>query len=1246
VATWTVLTAGALFVLGVLALRYLLLPNVDVFRAPIVQAISSAVGRPVQIARLEGSWRGFRPELSLHGLRMLDVDGQSALQLERADAVLSWLSLLSGKLRFSSIEFVGVSVDVRRDPAGMLWIAGRPLRPQQPGQNGSFGDWVLAQRQIVVRRASISWTDEVRAAPTLVIADVSFRLDNDGTTHRFGLEGAPPTELAAPVSLRGELSGRRLAQPEGWAGRVYGEVAYANLVQLQSWVPLPVHLDSGAGSLKLWFNVADGQVQGATLDATLVNVSARLAPDTAPLAMRDVAGRIQWAAQPAGMRVAGQGITFTTSDGVVLPAVNIDYLLVGDRTELSFSGLELAPVVQLAERLPLDAVVRERLKATSPSGRVSEAQLSWQGQWDLSRPYSVQAKVERLQWHPDGALPGVRGISAQVHASERGGSASLRASEGALEIPRVFNDAIPLDFLSAEVDWQPRGGQTQVVVRSAAFTNEHAAGNVSGSYLTAKAGPGSVDISGQLVRADTRAVWRYIPRTAPVTQRWLRRALLQGTASDVHLKLKGPLERFPFRNGEHGQFEVTAKVNDVTLSYAESWPAAEGLNGTIAFRGDSMAIESSGGRTLGVQIASVNANLAGLGKGNERLLLQARASGPLGDFLRYVSASPVNRYTGRVTEKMRGEGEGDLALKLDVPLQHTRDTKVDGTFAIKAREFIVDSRVPRLTDVAATVTFSDDDVTVPDGKAKIYGSPLRFSLARAGDGTIQVEMEGRMEAAALRQAAESPLAEAFEGSADWKGRLALRKRGGELTVESQLVGMALNLPPPFAKEAASPLPLRVVFKDWPDRDDELSATVGRIATAVLTMEGAGIKGGEIRFRGQARPQSRPGLVLAGQLDTIDLDAWRRVLARSSALSPSQSAGGVALAAVNVNLGSVLVAGRRFTDLRISGDNGPRGWEVELESEDIAGSLRWRGGQADRLTGQFHKLILPPPEKVQVGTGKQPEKLPAVDLVVDDFIFEGMHLGRLELAAVPQSESWQLERLIVTNADGRLYVSGKWLLGEVSRTELAVRFEAGNIGNMLKRLGYGEGIVGGTGTLSGPVTWQGELYRPDLATLEGQLQLEANKGRFAKIDPGVGKLLGILSLQALPRRLSLDFRDIFSSGFTFERITADAVINRGIARTENFHMSGPAARISMRGQVDLLKETQDLHLHIQPQLSTGVAIAGAVINPAIGVATLLAQKALGDPVEQAAALEYHVTGTWAEPRVERLNVRVEAPPSRR
>ena len=175
-------------------------------------------------------------------------------------------------------------------------------------------------------------------------------------------------------------------------------------------------------------------------------------------------------------------------------------------------------------------------------------------------------------------------------------------------------------------------------------------------------------------------------------------------------------------------------------------------------------------------------------------------------------------------------------------------------------------------------------------------------------------------------------------------------------------------------------------------------------------------------------------------------------------------------------------------------------------------------------------------------------------------------------------------------------------------------------------------------------WQGAPTRIDYPSLAGRMDLAAEAGQFNKLEPGVGRLLGILSLQSLPRRITLDFRDVFSEGFAFDGISGSIDVADGVMHTEDLSIRGPAARVRMRGTADVEAETQDLRVAVQPTLSESVAIgaAASLLNPVAGVLTYLAQKALSDPIEKFFAYEYEIRGTWDDPEVRRLGAGKSAP----
>jgi uncharacterized protein YhdP len=289
-----------------------------------------------------------------------------------------------------------------------------------------------------------------------------------------------------------------------------------------------------------------------------------------------------------------------------------------------------------------------------------------------------------------------------------------------------------------------------------------------------------------------------------------------------------------------------------------------------------------------------------------------------------------------------------------------------------------------------------------------------------------------------------------------------------------------------------------------------------------------------------------------------------------------------------------------------------------------------------------RLVFPDkaPARGVAPAGGRDIDLPELDVVVDDLQIKKLNLGRLDLAATKQGADWHIDRLRVTNPDATLTASGtwqSWLAQPASKLDLDL--EVKDIGKFLARMGQPDRIKRGTAKLKGDLSWRGGPQEFNVPSLSGNLQLEAHSGQFLKMDPGVGKLLGLLSLQSLPRRLTLDFRDVFSEGFAFDNIAGSAVVNNGVLSSKNFIMQGPAAVVNISGVTDLVKETQSLHVQVVPGVGEGVAVAGAFLGgPVVGVTAFLLQKLLKNPVGQIVSHEYEVTGTWDNPQVTKVSKR--------
>jgi uncharacterized protein YhdP len=327
--------------------------------------------------------------------------------------VVGWATLFAGDLRLYSLTIEGPKLTVRRGADGTLSVAGIALGKPSQAQaqaargEGRLGDWIFGQREIVVRDAEIEWVDELRGAPPLVLRRLQFRLRNRGELHQVGLSARPPPELGAGLALRVSLRGARVAQLGAWNGRVYAELGYTDLAGWRAWVDYPFDISSGQGALRLWATFGAGKLVDATADLALTGVTARLGEALPPLALSSVAGRVQGRATAYGYEFGARRLALVPLEG--LPMRGATFRASWEATQpphgsLSADVLELAPLAQLAEQLPLPADLRALLAELAPQGKVSDASLEWTGQLPEDARFRARARFEGLWYSQIGGL--------------------------------------------------------------------------------------------------------------------------------------------------------------------------------------------------------------------------------------------------------------------------------------------------------------------------------------------------------------------------------------------------------------------------------------------------------------------------------------------------------------------------------------------------------------------------------------------------------------------------------------------------------------------------------------------------------------------------------------------------------------------------------------------------------------------------------------------------------------------------
>lgn len=1329
----------------VLALRYLVLPNIDSYKPDVERLASHALGSKVTIATINASWDGLRPRLALHDVVIHDKFGNDALNLPDVSATLSWWSVLAGDMRLHRLEINRPDMDMRRDADGKLYVAGIYIDDGKSG-NGKGADWALSQDEIAVHGGRLRWNDYQRAAPELVLDNVDLVLRNRWRSHRFALKATPPAAFAAPLDVRATFEhpafARRISDPSLWKGELYADLRNTDLTVWKAYFDYPVEMQQGKGSVRAWLHFDHAKVANFTSDLTLSNVSTRLRRDLPTMNLAEVAGRISVREEfnpnsadgTPTFGVNGHAISLTdftlrTDDGLFLPKTTISESFVPakggkpEKTEINARMLDLKTLANFVERLPLPDAQRRMLADFAPRGILKDFSAQWQGTYPNISSYSIKGQFAGLSMnaqaprpaHPrigripaQAAVPGIPGfdnLTGRVDANDRGGSFTLASEKLKLQLPGYFPDPeMPFDRLLMQATWAFQGKNKILFdVQKMDFLQEGLSGSFSGKHLmsldSAPGKPhGMIDVSGKLNGLELQKIGRYLPIQTPEALRnWLTGALAGGIAQDVKLRLKGDLARFPFHTlapGDKagGEFSVVGRIEDGKLNYAPGklgkdgkqplWPLLEDINGTIAFDRVRMEIIASSARTSGVALSNVKAVIADLSTHDMLLAVDGDAAGALQDFVRFTNDSPVAGWIGQFTEETKASGNARLALKLHLPLVHIQDAIVKGALQFSGNNVTLCSIMPPLLSATGKLEFHEKGFSLNGIKANFLGGPVTISGGSQRDGNIMVKAEGLLTADSIRKTYATPVtqrsSERIAGSTRYTTSIGVKNRHPEITVESNMVGLALDFPAPLHKAAGESMPLKFEMAGLQSNDasvsrDELKLSLGSAIAARYERQKSDKDAGWRVVRGGIGvnvppPQPDSGVIANVNLKSLDLDAWQRALSsvasanrqkeqQQDTLSISQYIEPEVLAARATEL---VVMNKKLDNVVVGASHQKGVWQANIDSEQASGYLTWNETQAGqslgRVTARLASLIIPKSAASDVTDlleGKNNStQIPAVDIVADNFELFGKKFGRLELAANnargAAGNEWRINKLSIVNADAELKATGKWISqGGESISNLNYALNIGNAGRLLDRFGFANVIRGGKGKMEGDLSWKGMPFSLDIPSLSGHFNLDVASGQFLKIDQSANaaKLLGVLSLQSLPRRLVLDFRDVFSEGFAFDGVTATATIAQGVAKTDNFKMRGVAATVLIDGSADIAKEAQNLHVVVIPEINVGAAsvVYGLAVNPVIGVGTFLAQLFLRDPLMKALTFEYQITGPWTDPVATKL-LRKPAGPS--
>ncbi len=949
------------------------------------------------------------------------------------------------------------------------------------------------------------------------------------------------------------------------------------------------------------------------------------------------------------------------------------------------AGIDLAAFSQAAgAHLALEQA--RTLAEFALSGKLIELR----AQFGPERPWRAEIEAQALSMLPNGRIPGINNADVQLKADAQAASLTLSGNDFVLNAPISFRKPIHVEKISLNAAlWPAATGWTQGysaevsdIALSApgydatAFASiEKIAEEVPQFFVTLDVSRGDIAQAGQF--------WA-IDKMPPKAIAWLDTALIRGQTGRARAVYRGPLKRleFPFRQAQ-GRFEAAFELNKAEIKFAPDWPAIQIAAGDFSLINDSLVAHQGRGQIANNPITSLTGGIARFS--DPIAQFQIAGGKDTAELLALLRASPVGRDFGSTFSGLSASGDTKVALKLSLPLRPDLGERVvDGNAVLRQSSLHNPDWRLNLSALDGQIVFDRQGFTAKNLVGVQNALPIALSAAVGASHTgaanvvIDASLSGEMEPNLLfgQEAVLAPILAKISGTSQWdvRVRTVSSAAGKSLTtteLSSDLKGVAIDLPAPLGKRAQTARALRFSL---PSEESSQRALVLEIAGGVrfiaelgreaVTGPG-GIERAAREFRGtlvlgaqgtenagtsesagasddtggvqNASALPKAGLRIIGKLDELNFAEWAALVG-----STANAAGSVRLAGVNLQAARLTGALAQFPGaMRLSATPSAQGWKVKLDSTAASGQITWRTDLATQaITAQFTHLYLPASEATPPDAALELEKahiqidpraIPTLHLYVEDLSVGNAKLGATRWESFPTPKGMRIDLLESKSNDLILTGSGDWQgIGAQGLSSFKLRFSAQDLGRMLAGLGFSGHVAGGQTLAEIDADWPGAPIEFALARLHGGLNVWVGSGRFLELDPGAGRLFGLLSVRELPRRLALDFRDFFQTGMSFTEIRGDFSFDAGNAYTEGLKIKAPAADITVIGRTGLSARDYDQTALVKPKIGVLPMVGAIAGGPAGAAAGLLAQRVLEG--ESALAAKYKITGSWEKPLV--------------
>ncbi len=1233
-----VITYVFFIVISSLTFQFYIKPNLSNYKSRIEILASEATGQTIKINSLEGRWDFINPELALNEIIFYDSQNNTTLALPEISADFSWLSPLYLAPTLSEIKLKAPKLLVRRDTTNKIFIGGIPI---DGSSNNKLTNWLLNQKKVSIEQGEVDWHDEYRKAPALTLKDLNlsykthFIIDLIGK-HKFNLNFRVSNSDNQFIDLSGNIYAKKIEDINSWDSEVKIKAGNINLAAYTPWVDYPIKINAGTGNLNLTASINNAVIDKINASIKLTNFKTELnQANKNEVNLRNFSGNIIWYSSKKDHHVTFENLYLLTNNGINIENANSAITISSETNNptafsLQINKIQLDAANEILQTIPYFDDVKSKIDAIKPSGSLSKVDLKWVD--DKNIVLSLKAQFDKLSLKAFDGLPGFENLTGSIHLTDKDGSLKLKSNDVSLTYNKLFREELKFNDLYGDLKWT----KNYLMFKNISFNNAFINGSINGSIKHSLEKGAYLDIQAAIPFIDLKHAKTYYPKIIGTESlHWLDTSLLEGSLENTLVSIKGSSDDFPFVDAQNrpdpneGSFVVTTTGKNTLIEYGTGWPVIEKFDFNASVNAGTFELLSKKGQFLGNTIKELKTTIPAIAIEHPILNLQSTLDSPTREAIKFINNSPIKESVEHLFDEATGSGEGKLKVNIDIPMNNLDAITFKGNYQFLESNLTNPAvGIPKIEKIKGLVTFDEKNVKTENLTGTMFGGNTNISLVADASKAIKVKLNGKFTDKGIEEKLGTSFSK-INGSANWEGLVEYKKPLLNIQLSSDLKGIEMSYPAPFNKARDKEEKFYFTKKQNNTKTDQIEFAYSNIVSSKITRieknNIMSIDKGYISINSDIKTNTQKGLYLKANLPYVNLDDF------ISVYSEGDSGSGFKIDKADIALKHADLFDRRFNNMKIEIAPVSASTKFKISSNETSGNLLWTE-KDNKLTARLNGLKLPNEiKKISSTQSSSSQKVPNLDIKIDSLEVDGKKVGKLELVSMTSKQNINIQKFKIINDKNIFQAEGDWIdWNNNPISNINFSWKISNLGETLNFLGFPNFVKDGEADVSGQLRWPGNPFSFDKTKVEGSFNLDVRKGIVQKVEPGIGRLFGLLTLQSLPRRLTLDFRDLFGSGFVLDTMNVAVRVNNGIMKTSNFRMDGPAAEVFMSGEINIIKETQDLNLKVTPHISDSLSIAALAGGPLVGAVAFIAQKILKDPLNKVLTSEYRIIGTWEKP----------------